>query len=223
MLANKAGEEKDKEYEPPRLYTHYEQQVIRKVQHFYITGPIDDPSNYIDMIHKIQTATPDDIIYIHLNTSGGQLMTGAQIINAMQSTHAHVIASIEAEAFSLGTLIFLAADEFVVHDNCLMMIHNFSGAVWGKGHEQAAQLDATMKWFNNFARKLYIPFLSEDEFDRILKGEDIYLQSEDIRKRLSKMVKHIRKEQKEGLKEAKQITRKKTKETKVIDPPCPTS
>lgn len=177
-------------------YYHYEQSIIRKVQHFYLSATITEPSNYVDMIHRIQTASPEDVIYIHLNTPGGHLDTGIQLVNAMQSTAAHVIASLEAEAHSLGTLIFLAADEFVVHDNCMMMFHNFSGAVFGKGHEQQAHLAATVKWFNTLARKLYIPFLTEDEFDRILKGEDIYIHSDDIRRRLERMVKKIQKDKK---------------------------
>jgi len=172
-----------------RPYAHYEQTITRRVLHYYLSCAIEQPSEYIEMIHRIQTATADEIVYVHLNTPGGQLDTGAQIINAMQSTQAHVIVSIEANCHSLGTLIFLAADEFIVHDNCLMMIHNYSGGIWGKGNEQQSQLEGQMKWFNTLAKKLYIPFLSADEFDRVVRGEDLWLQSDDIRKRLEKMVK----------------------------------
>jgi len=194
---------KDKnDFREEARYTHYEQTVVRKIQHFYLSSMIEEPIHYIDMIHRIQTAGPEDIVYIHLNTPGGHLDTGIQLVNAMHSTQAHIIASVEAESHSLGTLIFLAADEFVVHDNCMMMFHNFSGSVGGKGHEQQAHLAATVKWFSTLARKLYVPFLSEDEFDRILKGEDIYIHSEDIRKRLERMVKshqaQIDSEQKKG-------------------------
>jgi ATP-dependent protease ClpP protease subunit len=101
---------------------------------------------------------------------------------------------VEAESHSLGTLIFLAADEFIVHDNCIMMFHNFSGSVGGKGHEQKAQLDATISWFTEFARKLYVPFLTEKEFDDIVDGKDLWIHSEDIRTRLKVMVAALEKE-----------------------------
>jgi ATP-dependent protease ClpP protease subunit len=175
--------------EDPKPYAYYEQVVQRRIQHYYLSSVIEQPEQYVDMVHRIQVAGPDDIIYIHLNTPGGHLDTGVQIINAMQSTQAHVTVSIEANCHSLGTLIFLAADEFIVHDNCLMMIHNFSGGTFGKGNEQQSQLEAQIKWFNTLAKKLYVPFLSEAEFDRIVRGEDIWLQSDEIRKRLEKMVK----------------------------------
>jgi ATP-dependent protease ClpP protease subunit len=169
-------------------YLFYEQTLVRRIFHFYLSTIIQEPQKYIDMIHRIHIAGPDDIIHIHLNTIGGMLNTGVQIINAMQSSKAHTIVSIEADCYSLGTLIFLAADEYVVHDNCLIMLHNFSGGVSGKGHEQFAQLEATQLWFTSLAKKLYIPFISSEEFERILKGEDVWLHAEEIRERLSNMV-----------------------------------
>lgn len=177
---------KDDDYKP---YVHYEQLVTRRILHYYLSSAVVEPELYVDMVHKIQTAGADETVFIHLNTPGGHLDTGVQIINAMHSTNAHVVVSIEANCHSLGTLIFLAADEFVVHDNCLMMIHNFSGGTFGKGNEQQSQLEAQIKWFSTLAKKLYVPFLTKEEFDRVVKGEDIWLQSEDIRSRLEKMVK----------------------------------
>lgn len=180
---------------PP--YQYFEQQVVKTVHHYYISQIIEEPNKYIDMIHRVQTAGSDQVIYIHLNTSGGDLNTGIQLINAMNVSQAHVVCSLEGEVASLGTMIFLAADEFVVHDNCLMMFHNYSGGVVGKGHEQIAALEAATKWTEGVMKRLYVPFMSEEEFDRIRKGEDLYFHSDEIRKRLAKMVKAIEREAKE--------------------------
>lgn len=169
-------------------YQYYEQQVVRRIHHFYISQAFIDPVHYIDMIHRIRSAGPEDIVHLHLNTPGGHLDTGIQLINAMRSSEAHIVCSLEGEAHSLGTLIFLAADEFIVHDNCIMMFHNYSGGVWGKGNEQVARLEATIKWFNELAWTLYIPFLDEDELERILRGEDLWMQTGEIRERLTNMV-----------------------------------
>lgn len=174
--------------EEPFPYKYYETQLVTHIHHFYLSEEIGDPSEYIQMIHKIRMAGPDEVIFIHLNTSGGVLATGVQIINAMEASQAHIIVSVEAESHSLGTLIFLAADEFVVHDNCMMMFHNFSGGVFGKGHEQKSQLEATIEWFETMARKKYIPFMSEEEFQSMVDGKDIWMQSEEIRERLTNMV-----------------------------------
>lgn len=170
-------------------YQHYEQQLTAQQIHFYISEGIGEPELYTDMIHRINVASPNDIIFIHLNTPGGQLDTGVQIINAMQNTPAKVVTVLESVAYSLGTLIFLAGDEMIVNDHCMMMFHNFKGGILGKGNELISQLDATVKWFNSFAKKMYVPFLTEEEFEGMLRGEDLWMQSPEIRRRLTDMVK----------------------------------
>ncbi len=180
----------------PKHYEYFEQAVVKKVQHYYLSGEITEPKNYITMIHNISTAPVSDTIVIHLNTIGGDLSTGIQLVNAMKFTEAHVICSLESDAFSLGSMIFLAADEFLIHDHTRMMIHHFTGGTYGKGSEQVSQLESDIKWFKIIANDYYIPFISKSELADILKGEDLWLQTADIRKRLTKMVKTIQKERK---------------------------
>jgi ATP-dependent protease ClpP protease subunit len=199
MTANDDEEDNDEKTAIAKLlkrkpYQQYEQTFTAQQIHFYLSDDIGEPSEYTDMIHRISYANPADIIFIHLNTSGGHLDTGVQIINAMQNSQAKIVTVLESVAYSLGTLIFLAGDQMVVNDNCMMMFHNFRGGVIGKGNELISQLDATVKWFSAFAKKIYVPFLSEDEFTRLLKGEDIWMHSPDIRKRLDKMVKQMQEE-----------------------------
>lgn len=208
-----ASKEKDELLES-KPYTYFEQSVTSKVHHYYLSESIGEPTEYVELIHRIKTSGPSEMIHLHLNTPGGRLDTGVQIINAMQTSEAHIVCSLESKAHSLGTLIFLAADEFIVHDNCMMMFHNYSGGMWGKGNEQVAQLDATVKWFNTLARHVYQPFLSEDEVSRILKGEDLWLHTDDIRKRLVAMVKTIEKELKTAEKALQSPPKKKAAKKK---------
>lgn len=178
----------------PKPYHHFEQAYTASHVHFYLSKEIGDPADYIDMIHRINTASSADVIFIHLNTPGGQLDTGVQLINAMQNSQAKIVTVLESMAYSLGTLIFLAGDEMVVNDHCLIMFHNFKGGVVGKGNELTSQLEATVKWFSALAKKIYIPFMSEEEFARITRGEDLWMQSPEIRKRLDKMMKTLNEE-----------------------------
>lgn len=122
-------------------YKQFEEAFAVRHTHFYLCEEIGAPSDYVDMVYRMMKATEDDTIFIHLNTPGGQLDTGIQIINAIQNTQAHVITVIESAAYSMGSLIFLAGDEMVINDNCMMMIHNFNGGFIGKGNEIASELD----------------------------------------------------------------------------------
>lgn len=171
---------------PFRIYESIRQQ---RLSHIYLSEIIGDPRYYTEVIHRLRTAQPQDIISLHLNCAGGRLDTGVQIINAMKDSEARIVAVLDSKAFSLGTLMFLAADEFQIHDNCMFMIHNYSGGTAGKGNEQVAELKATVKWFKKLAKKYYIPFLSKKELNQVLNGKDMWMDSDEVKKRLKNMVK----------------------------------
>jgi ATP-dependent Clp protease protease subunit len=191
--------EDGQEIQQPLMYQQYTATRNQNITHFYISDGVDDPKLYTDMIHQIRTAQPQDIIYIHLNTPGGRLDTGIQIINAIADSAARIIGVLDSKAYSLGTLLFLACDEFVIHDNCLFMIHNYSSGMYGKGNEQQAELAATTKWFAKIADRYYYPFLSKEEINRVQRGEDFWMDSDEVKKRLKQMVK-IREDEANGVK-----------------------
>lgn len=207
------------------LFRYFENTNTAKTHHFYLTQALGSPEEYVDMIHQLKTCGVNDIAYIYLNTPGGYVTTGIQIINAMRNCPAKVVTVLESEAHSMGTFIFLAGDEFVVHDNCRMMFHNFSSGMYGKGNELGQQLESTLQWFNDLANDYYIPFLSVEEVARIMKGEDLWICSADIRTRLIKMAEmvqaemamHIENEADQLRAEAKRLIN----EANLISPPKP--
>lgn len=187
-MTNNDGRDKEKEEKEERKqpYAHYEDVIVQHVHSFYLCDEIEEPIKYTDLIHRITTASENDLVYLNLNTPGGNLYTGVQIINAMRAARAHVITVLVSRAFSLGTFLFLAGDEWHVHDNAMMMFHNFAGTVSGKGNEQLEQISSTVRWFNKLIKKYCSPFLTEAEIDRVIRGEDIWMDSDEIRKRLKR-------------------------------------
>ena len=105
----------------------------------------------------------------------------------------------------------------VCYDNCLMMFHNYSGGLVGKGHEITASVEATNKWFHRLMRDICTPFLSCDELDRIIRGEDIWMHSEEIGDRLKKMTEELDKEEEKesNLLVAKTPRKKQSKKKRV--------
>lgn len=206
MAKNKKASEEEYEYEyeseakddseKEMAFHFYEAPLAGKAYHFYLSDPLGPPREYVEMIHRIKCASPHDVIYIYLNTPGGQINTGIQLISAMKMSQAHIVTVVEGEVCSLGTLIFLYGDEMVVHDHCLFMVHNHSGGAFGKGHEYLASANATVKWFEEFARDTYTGFMTESEIDRLLDGADFWMTSPEIRERLQNFVKHLDKKQK---------------------------
>ncbi|MBX9345748.1 Clp protease ClpP [Chromobacterium vaccinii] len=189
MPRRNAETDDDDDDKPVPLYRQYETQgTVRQIS-FYLSDEIGSAIHYTDLLYTLRTASSTDIVYLHLNTPGGNFDAGLQIINNITASQAHVVTVLEARAYSMGALIFLAGDELVVHDTCQLMFHNYSSALIGKGNEQQAQVAASGKWFEKVMRHVCRPFLTDEELDRILKGEDIWLDSDNIRRRLNNIQK----------------------------------
>lgn len=188
----------------------YEQMVpIRQVS-YYLSGEILEPQYYTELFYTLRTASATDLVSIHINSSGGDFNTGLQIINNILASEARVSTVLEARAYSMAALIFLSGDKLVVHDNCQLMFHIYSGYFAGKGNEQQAEMLAISSWFEKVMAKICMPFLTEAEIGRILKGADLWMGSDDIRHRLHRMQRQLSsKTSKPNSKEAKLRSQKK--------------
>jgi len=178
----------EKEEEEKQIpYTIYNNEVIINNYIVYIANDIGPPSNYVELFYMMRTATEYDTITIHLNTPGGQVDTGLQFVNAMRDSAATITTILDGDVCSLGTLIFLCGDKHIVHENCLLMFHTYSGSSFGKSNEIISQSMALITRFNDIATSIYQPFLTMEEIQRLIKGEDIWMGSNEIIKRLDQM------------------------------------
>lgn len=171
---------------PFRGLIRYERQTPVRQVSYYLSGDLIEPQHYTELFYTLRTAVDTDLIYLHLNSPGGDFNTGLQIINNVLASSAHVVTILEARAFSMAALIFLSGDELIVHDNCQLMFHTYSGIFSGKGNEQQAEVAAVGNWFEKIMTRLCTPFLSDAEVSRILKGADLWMDSDQIRRRLTR-------------------------------------
>jgi ATP-dependent protease ClpP protease subunit len=165
----------------------YEQQLPVRQVSYYLCGDIHEPQYYTELFYTLRSAAETDLVYIHLNSSGGDFNTGLQIINNVRASNARVVTILEARAYSMAALIFLSGDELVVHDNCQLMFHIYSGIFAGKGNEHQAEVLALGNWFEKVMSRLCSPFLTETEIANILKGADLWMDSDEIHRRLTRM------------------------------------
>jgi ATP-dependent Clp protease protease subunit len=172
---------------PFRGLIRYEQQLPVRQVAYYLCGEINEPQYYTELFYTLRSASETDLVYIHLNSSGGDFNTGLQIINNILASNARVVTILEARAYSMAALIFLSGDELIVHDNCQLMFHIYSGIFAGKGNEQQAEVAAVGNWFEKVMTRLCSPFLSETEITNILKGSDLWMDSDEIRRRLLRL------------------------------------
>ena len=145
------------------------------------------PQYYTELFYTLRSAAETDLIYLHINSPGGDFNTGLQIINNMLASEAHVVTVLEARAYSMAAFIFLSGDELIVHDNCQLMFHTYSSSFAGKGSEQLAEVHALGSWFEKVTTRLCTPFLSATDIAHILQGSDLWMDSDEIRRRLARI------------------------------------
>jgi ATP-dependent Clp protease, protease subunit len=177
---------------------HYTQSITQNVHHFYLYGELeDDIEKYADLINLLKTSSELDTIIIYINSEGGSLRMAIQITNSMIASNANVITSLDGNAFSAASMIFLAGHEYIINDNCSFMIHTYSGGLVGKGHEIGSQYEHIQEYTKKIFEKFYEKVLTEQELKDVINGQDIWMDSEQLLERLDAQAKKAEEFQKE--------------------------
>lgn len=162
---------------------------VAQLHEFYLSGPVLDAEEYIDWFDTIRNASAVDTVRIYINSPGGDLYTTLQFLRVMSDTEATVVTSVEGACMSAATMIFLHGHMQEVTPHSLFMFHNYSAGTFGKGGEMYDQLQFERAWSENFMREVYADFLSEEEIQSMLHNKDIWMDSEEVVKRLTALQK----------------------------------
>lgn len=151
---------------------------------YYLTGNIGAAEDYLDLCNILRSATAQDEVIIRINSGGGSVDTGNMIINAINESEANVIGFIESACGSMATYIFLACHTWGVSEAAEFFCHTCSYGNFGKEHEAFAQAEFIRKQQHKMMRKRYASYLTEDEINRVIKGEDLFFDADEIMERL---------------------------------------
>jgi len=163
------------------------------VTNIYLSDEVGYGDEFIEELQVLKEAQAGDEVHIFINSPGGNVATALQLVNNIDVCEATVVGHIEGICHSAASYIFLACHDWVVNSNCLMLIHNYSGGAYGKGHDLVTGVQETNKWIANIMRDTYLPFLTEEELHYV-ESKDLYLNSIEISERLANV-----KEQRESL------------------------
>lgn len=195
---------------------------LASIHEFYINGTIKESEEYVDIFDTIRHAGENDIIKIYINSYGGDLFTAIQFMRVLGDTNATTIASVEGACMSAATMIFMCCDNFEVTPHSMFMFHNYSGGTIGKGGEMIDQLIHERRWSERLLNEVYKDFLSEEEIKAMLDNKDIWMDGEEVVKRIEyKIAKAIEQlenaqdeEEEEALEEAAPVKAKPRKTAK---------
>lgn len=155
----------------------------------YITDSIEAPSEYNEACHLLNTASPAEHFYFIINTPGGYIDSAVMLIDAIKNSAATTTAKVTGTVASAGTIITLACDNVEVADHSAFMIHNYSSAgISGKGHELKAMQNFTDKHLNDSFRTFYKGFLTPREMQNVIDGQDLWMDKEEVMRRVTKDV-----------------------------------
>jgi ATP-dependent protease ClpP protease subunit len=163
--------------------TFHKQMV--NIHEFYLSGEIESAENYIGWFDTIRHAGETDVVKIYINSPGGDVFSAIQFMRVLQETSANVVVSIEGICASAATMIMLCADTFEVSEHTMFMFHNYSGGTFGKGGEMLDQLKHERAWSEKLLREGYKYFLTDIEITSMLDNKDIWMDGEEVIKRLT--------------------------------------
>lgn len=168
--------------EPNKLFmTEYHDHIKFE---YYLVGNIGDPEEYLELCHALRNCSAQDQFIIRLNSNGGQVRSGNQIINALKECPATTIGFIEADCGSMATFVFLACDTWGVSPYAEWFGHTVSSGSWGKECETFEASQFLRKQTHKRVTEEYNSFLFPEEIESLLKGSDIYLDADQIMDRL---------------------------------------
>jgi hypothetical protein len=195
----------------PKIHSNgfFPSKPIANLYEFYLTEEIDTADNYVEWFDTIRHADETDIIKIYINSIGGDLFTAIQFMRVLADTQATVIASVEGACMSAATMIFLCCNNFEVTPHSIFMFHNYSGGVFGKGGEMIDQLQHERKWSERLMKEIYKDFMNDNEIKAMLENKDIWMDGEEVVKRLNHKMQMAQKAEKpEAKKPARKVVKK---------------
>lgn len=152
---------------------------------FYMPPEIEDLEEFIDFLRAVTDARQNDEVTIHINCYGGDITTTFNIIDVLSASQANIHMSVEGNCCSAATMIALAGDSWDIMPHSYFMCHAYTSLRFGKRQEVNASVDFDKKWLDKSIRDTYKNFLTEEELDRMMKGEDFYFTAEEVVNRLN--------------------------------------
>ena len=186
------GTETDTEFDKDNLVSFGKQ--TKNIYHLWLIDEIEGARNFMKWFDILQSAGEDDLVIIHINCWGGELMTAVQIITQIKLCQAQVLCQIESACCSAATMVALACDGMYCYPHAYMMIHTASGCSFGKQSDIKREEEFYNPWLENFFCEIYKHFLSKKEIQDVLSGKDMWLRSDEVMERFKKRVDIINRE-----------------------------
>ncbi|KZL10707.1 head maturation protease, ClpP-related [Pseudovibrio sp. Ad26] len=121
----------------------------------------DEGFTTMEVIEALAEHGRDEDVTVRMDSGGGYAMEGLSTYNALKAHGGKVTLQVDAMSGSAASLIAMAADEVVMKQGALMMIHDPSGIAWGTAEEHEKSAKLLNMQATEFA-KIYASFSGKD-------------------------------------------------------------
>jgi ATP-dependent protease ClpP protease subunit len=156
----------------------------------YLDNEIGAPSDYRDHMEALESAAEWDEVRLVISSPGGRLDAGLMLINGIKACRATVTAHIHDQCGSMATGIALACDNWMLGDFAYFFVHTASWMAYGKDSEIRSQVQFMDKRIDKFLHEMYDGFLSAEEISLVSKGQDMWIDVEELGERLANYQEH---------------------------------
>ena len=170
--------------QPRRVTTRSYMNTEYKIR---IARPITEIDDFDEEITALEEAEENSFVYMQISSPGGSLETCDFICNRMDECRAPIVAEIGFLAASAASAIVLKADDWVIKDSSVMMVHAASYSPgYGRECEIRTSVTHTERINREWVERTYRGFLSDEQLDQVLDGKDLYFYADDLREMLPK-------------------------------------
>lgn len=154
--------------------------VQQNIHTIYLDDEIGEPAEYREAMQILEGAQENDIVYLSINSPGGRLDSGLMLINGIRSCAAPVIGQIHADCGSMATGVALACDSWQLGEFAYFFCHTASYGMVGKAQEVRGQASFMEAYVDKFLKSMYSGFLSTKEIALVSRGEDLWIDRDDL-------------------------------------------
>jgi len=152
----------------------------------YIGRFFEQKKGLHSVFNELREAKKGDSLEFMINSGGGFIQEGMQFFNIMlEKFSGRTVAYLDNYGYSMGAMLFSMADKRIIYPYSDFMYHNYSGGAFGKGGDIKARIDHTHERLNSFFHDIIVKqgFLTEDEFQKMLVGQDYWMDAKELCKR----------------------------------------
>ncbi len=160
----------------------------------YLPTEIGEYEEILDIVRLLRSFTVmNQLVRVYVRGFGGDTMIGTELINAMNSTKAHLEVIVSADCYSMHSIIAISqAHHLTIEDGVQFMFHEGQLGMEG-GLDNVERALQSNKHTERELDKYVQPFLTDEEYSDMIRGRDVYVTGEEMRHRIKSKLKKKRK------------------------------